>query len=56
MNPEHESARKALRWISDMRKDGTDLTTEKLIDQAGLKFDLNPGEQEALLTWLLDSK
>ena len=24
-------------------------------DQAGLKFDLNPGEQEALLTWLLDS-
>ncbi len=47
--PEGESLRKAVKWISDELKDNAEKKISKLIDEAGLKFNLTPNEAEYLL-------
>ena len=56
MQPEKEGARKALRWVSERRAEDPKSDVQALIDQAGRRFDLNPLEQEALLTWLAEKR
>lgn len=48
IQPEGEELRKAVKWISDERQYGPDKTFLKLIEEAGLKFNLSPVEQEYL--------
>jgi hypothetical protein len=48
IQPEGESIRKAVQWISEEEKAGTDLSRQQLIDAACLKFNLNPMEAEYL--------
>ncbi len=47
--PEGEQLRKAVKWISDMRSDNPDARLFKLIEQACLKFDLPPKDEEFLI-------
>jgi hypothetical protein len=48
IQPEGEDLRKAVKWISDERQYGADKTLIKLIEEAGLKFNLSPVDQEYL--------
>ncbi len=48
VQPEGEDLRKAVKWISDERQYGAAKTLLKLIEEAGLKFNLSPLDQEYL--------
>ena len=48
VQPEGEELRKAVKWISDERQYGSGKTLLKLIEEAGLKFNLSPLDQEYL--------
>ena len=48
IQPESESIRKATRWIMEERKYEPDKTLTQLIEEAGLKFNLSPLEEEFL--------
>lgn len=48
MIKESELLRRAVRWISDQRKDKPDIKLAKLIDDASMRFNLNALQQETL--------
>ena len=48
IQPEGEDLRKAVKWISEMRRDDPQAKLSKLIEQACLKFDLSPMDAEYL--------
>jgi hypothetical protein len=50
--PEGEHVRRALRWYSDSRSDGSSALA--LINEASVRFDLSPLEEEWMLRNLLD--
>lgn len=47
--PEGEHVKRAIRWISESRRDGVELTSFELVNEAALRFDLSPLEEEWLL-------
>ncbi len=47
--PEGEQLRKAVKWISDERRDHPEAGMFKLIQDACLKFDLPPKDAEFLM-------
>jgi hypothetical protein len=47
--PEGEHVRRAVRWISDQRRDEPGQNSLKLVDEASFRFDLSPLEGEWLL-------
>jgi hypothetical protein len=49
MQPQGDDLRKAVKWIADMLQDNKDLPVMKLIEEASLKFDLKPNDQEFLM-------
>ena len=49
--PEGEEIRKAVKWISDERQYGAEKPLVKLIEEAGLKFNLSPADQEYLINF-----
>ncbi|MBW1892831.1 MAG: hypothetical protein JRF40_07435 [Deltaproteobacteria bacterium] len=49
IQPEGEQIRKAVKWISEERQYNPGKTTDKLIIEAGVKFDLTPNEEEYLV-------
>ena len=51
VQPEGEDLRKAVKWISDERQYGTGKTLLKLVEEAGLKFNLSPLDQEYLVNF-----
>ena len=51
VQPEGEDIRKAVKWISDERQYGADKALIKLIEEAGLKFNLSPADQEYLINF-----
>ncbi len=55
VQPEGEELRKAVKWISDERQYGADKTLIKLIEEAGLKFNLSPLDQEYLINFFRKS-
>ena len=55
VQPEGEEIRKAVKWISDERQYGADKTLIKLIEEAGLKFNLSPLDQEYLINFFRKS-
>jgi hypothetical protein len=48
IQPEGENLRKAVKWISDERKYGSESKPAKLIEQACFKFNLSPADAEYL--------
>ncbi|MGB5749342.1 MAG: hypothetical protein WBM69_20345 [Desulfobacterales bacterium] len=55
IQPEGEDLRKAVKWISDERTYGAEKTLIKLIEEAGLKFNLSPLDQEYLINFFRKS-
>ena len=49
--PSGESLRKAVKWISDERQARPDAPLVKLVDEAALRFDLSPLDQQ----WLIET-
>jgi hypothetical protein len=46
--PEGEGLRNALRWLSAERLANPQSSRRKLLDEAGMRFDLTPAEAEFL--------
>ena len=51
VQPKGEEIRKAVKWISDERQYGAEKPLIKLIEEAGLKFNLSPADQEYLINF-----
>lgn len=47
--PEGEQLRRAIKWISDERAEHPGASLFKLMDEACLKFDLPPKDEEFLM-------
>jgi hypothetical protein len=54
--PKGENIRRAVKWISDNKQDAPDANLKKLVQEASLKFNLTPGEQEYLVNFYKDHK
>jgi hypothetical protein len=52
IEPEGERLRRAVRWISEQRQEHPDASMRDLVDEAGLRFDLGPSEQDGLMLLL----
>jgi hypothetical protein len=48
IQPQGEEIRKAVKWISEERQEGTALDDNRLVEQAAVKFNLSPKEVEFL--------
>jgi len=46
--PQGEELRKAVKWISDKKQYESETDLNKLIQQAGIKFNLSPKEEAYL--------
>ena len=49
IKPTGENLRRAVKWISEQRQERPDEKLSKLVDEAALRFDLSPADQEFLL-------
>jgi hypothetical protein len=49
IQPEGEDLRKAVKWIANVIQDNNQKPVMKLIEEAALKFDLAPKDQEFLI-------
>ena len=50
--PEGEHVRRAIRWISERRREDSESSSAELVNEASLRFDLSPLEEEWLLCTL----
>ena len=50
--PQGEDIRKAVKWLSEMRKAKPQADVRKLVEQACLKFNLSPLDAEYLDRWV----
>jgi hypothetical protein len=48
--PDGEHVRRAVRWISEQRRDEVPSSPLRLVDEAARLFDLSPLEEECLLS------
>jgi len=56
INPEGESLKKAIAWISEERKDNSSVNINKLIEKACIMFDLNPKDEAFLYRTVVRDK
>ena len=50
--PQGELLRRAMRWLDDRRREGVELPRARLVEEAAIRFNLTPFEEEFLLqTW-----
>jgi hypothetical protein len=49
LGPRGESLRQALRWLGDHVRDAKDADRLKLVQEAALRFDLTPADEEFLI-------
>lgn len=54
--PEGEGLRKAVKWISENLKEGSDQSLKKLINDAISRFDLSPKDAELLINFYREHK
>ena len=54
--PEGEALRNAVRWISAERAHRPEASLASLLDEAALRFDLTPLDQQFLLNTFLTQK
>ncbi len=48
LQPQGDKLKKAVKWISEKRKQNPDINLAKLVDDAGFQFDLSPKDSEFL--------
>ncbi len=48
IQPKGDAIRKAVKWLSEERQADASVAISRLVDQAAVKFDLNPMEVEFL--------
>ena len=53
--PQGEQLRKAVKWISDERLEKPEASLFKLIENACLKFDLPPKDEEFLIHFFTET-
>jgi len=51
IQPKGEKLRQAVRWISEEQQEGKGKGIQKLIREAGLRFNLSPKEEEYLISF-----
>jgi hypothetical protein len=49
--PENEQLKRAVRWISDQLMENENLSKMKLINEATLRFDLDPKQSTFLINF-----
>lgn len=50
--PQGELLRRAMRWLDERRRVGIELPRARLVEEAAVRFNLTPWEEEYLLqTW-----
>ena len=49
IQPEGEMIRKAVIWISEEKQASPEKSRLKLLEEAGIKFNLSPAEEEYLM-------
>ena len=54
--PEGEGLRKAIKWISDMRRDEEGGNLATMIEKAAKRFDLSPKDEEFLIRFFTSEK
>ncbi len=54
--PQGEELRKAVKWISDKKQYESETDLVKLIQQAGLKFNLSPKDESYLERFIKTSE
>lgn len=54
--PQGEDVRRAVKWISEMRKADPSADPRKLVEEACLKFNLSPMDAEYLGRWVKEEK
>ncbi len=52
--PQGESLKRAVAWISDRRRAEPTKTSLAIVEEAALRFDLSPNEEEWLLHMLAE--
>ncbi|MBU8849986.1 MAG: hypothetical protein KOO65_09015 [Desulfobacterales bacterium] len=52
LQPQGDKLKKAVRWISEKRKQNPDINLTKLVDDAGFQFDLSPKDSQFLLRFV----
>jgi hypothetical protein len=52
--PAGEQLRRAVKWISDERREHPEIPLITLIEKACLKFDLTPKDEEFLLRYIME--
>lgn len=52
--PEGENLRKAVKWITEELKQNPGLKITKLLDEAGMRFNLSPRECDTLFRLLTE--
>ena len=48
IQPKGESIRKAVKWISGVRRENPEMSIEKNIEKACIQFDISPKDSEFL--------
>ena len=56
IQPQGESLKNAIQWISEERKKNSEINLVKLVDQAAFQFDLTPKDSEFLLRFVREGK
>ena len=54
--PKGENVRKALKWISDNRLEDENKSISRLIQEAGLKYNLSPKEEAFLVNFYKENE
>ncbi len=47
--PQGELLRRAMRWLDERRREGVELPRARLVEEAAVRFNLTPWEEEFLL-------
>jgi hypothetical protein len=56
IQPKGEKVRQAVKWISAELQEDEKGSIQKLIQQAGLRFNLSPAEEEYLVAFYREKK
>ncbi len=48
LKPKGEQLKKAIKWLSDRKKEKPEMTLAKLVDEASFQFDLSPKDSQFL--------
>ncbi|WP_300464677.1 hypothetical protein [Desulfobacula sp.] len=56
VQPKSEALKKAVKWISEKRKENPDINLTRLVDDASFQFDLSPKDSQFLLRLVNDDR